>query len=170
MRLVRSLRAAPATDGGPAAGLLTLGNGRDSDHSSDFRQVPDPPARARVTLYINHDPNCRILMRRVAQSLPSVSLVVAASGADGIRAAELRRPDVIVVDDHLPDLTGHDVVVKLRHRPVTRHLPVIALSGNPDGGERARLLEAGASAYLTKPVNLLQLDRTIRCLAGLPVS
>jgi len=134
------------------------------------RQLPAPLSRQRVTLYINHDHDSRIVMRRLAQGLPAVTLLVAETGEAGLRSAEIRRPDVIVVDEHLPDISGHDVLRRLREHPATRHLPVVALSANPDRHNRARMLAAGASAYLTKPVNLRELERAIRCLAGLPVS
>ena len=78
-----------------------------------------------------------------------------------------RACDLVLLDIQMPGMDGFEVLAHLRADPLTRHVPVIAVSANarPDDLERARA--AGFDAYLTKPVDLEVLLRTVRsALAG----
>lgn len=130
---------------------------------------PHPVSRRRTALYVNGDPDSRILMRRLSRRWPTVTLRTVDTGSAALRAAELTRPDTVVIDDHLSDGSGLDVLIELRARPLTSQIPVAFLNSDPSPGRRERLLRAGASAFITKPLNLAEVDRTVRCLLGLPV-
>jgi len=77
---------------------------------------------------------------------------------------------VIVLDLHLPDIAGSDVLARLREDPETRGIPVVILSADATPGQTARLLGSGADAYLTKPVNVAELlallDRLLARIGG----
>jgi len=73
------------------------------------------------------------------------------------------RPDVVLVDLHLPDLDGHEVLEQLKADPATADLPVVVLSADATASQVERLRAAGAADYLTKP---LDVERLMAVLAG----
>ena len=73
------------------------------------------------------------------------------SGESGIASATAKRPAAIVLDVRMPDLTGFEVLERLRSDPRTASIPVVFLSANVQDSARAAAMAAGAVAYLTKP-------------------
>src|SRR6266404_3116401 len=97
---------------------------------------------------------------------PGVTLVSAMQGSRGVELARAHRPDLIILDLHLPDMPGADVLVRLLADPTTKAIPVVILSADATPGRISRLLEQGARAYLTKPLDVRELlsliDDTLR--------
>jgi len=91
-----------------------------------------------------------------------LKVLVASTGADGLRLARERRPQGIVLDVRLPDTDGWAVMEQLRNHPVTREIPVHFVSGvdSPDRG-----LALGAIGYLMKPASHAELALAVRALA-----
>jgi CheY-like chemotaxis protein len=83
-----------------------------------------------------------------------LELVVAKSGGAGLEMARQHRPQLILLDLNLPDMNGHDVLIQLRASAATARIPVVILTADATAGQRNRLLEAGAFAYLTKPLDV----------------
>ncbi|MDB4948242.1 MAG: Two component transcriptional regulator, winged helix family [Gemmatimonadetes bacterium] len=75
----------------------------------------------------------------------------AASGVEAIRAAELERPDLIVLDLMLPGMSGLQVLEELRRRPETQDIPVILLTARKEEQDRIEGLRLGADDYVAKP-------------------
>ena len=86
------------------------------------------------------------------------------SASLGLELARAHRPDLILLDLHLPDRSGLDVLVALRRDPVTAHIPVVVLTADASATQAQRLAQAGASRYLTKP---LVLDEILATLDGI---
>ena len=129
-----------------------------------------PASRVRVDgslLYICGDPEGRIVFTRIARRWESVRLIVADGGRTGLQVATKRRPRLVVLDDHIPDFDGAELVNHLRRRVLSAESSVIVLSHDPDPRHRARFVWAGASAYLTKPLNVAEVDRSIATLLQL---
>jgi CheY-like chemotaxis protein len=92
-------------------------------------------------------------------------------GELGLELARERSPDVILLDLHLPDLGGEEVLTRLRAEPATREIPVVVLSADATGRQREPLLAAGALDYLTKPIEVRALLEVIdRVLAPAPMA
>ncbi|MBP0588192.1 response regulator [Paraburkholderia sp. LEh10] len=91
----------------------------------------------------------------------------AASGADGIAIAQAESPDLILTDIVMPGIGGLDVTRSLRAMPQFVHTPIIAISASPFGVDGARSLEAGANAFITKPVDFDVLLARIGELLGI---
>jgi CheY-like chemotaxis protein len=87
----------------------------------------------------------------------------AATGADAVRLACEQHPALVLLDLGLPDISGLDVVRRIKADPATRAIPVVALTGRDDDHDRDALLSAGCAAYLVKPVDT---QRLIRDLPG----
>lgn len=75
----------------------------------------------------------------------------AASGVEAIRAAELERPDLIILDLMLPGMSGLAVLEELRKRPETQEIPVILLTARKEEQDRIQGLRLGADDYVSKP-------------------
>jgi CheY-like chemotaxis protein len=75
-------------------------------------------------------------------------------GRLGLELAERHRPDLIVLDLHLPDITGQMVLEQLRANAATESIPVVVLSADATKGQIQQLREAGARDYLTKPLDV----------------
>lgn len=90
-----------------------------------------------------------------------MTLLTATRGDEGAELAARHRPDVVVLDLDLPDLSGEQVLGALQADPLTAEVPVVILTATADPRQRIRLLEAGADAYLTKPIDVAEFLRAI---------
>ena len=89
------------------------------------------------------------------------AVAAAGTGADAIRIAAERSPDLVLLDLGLPDLSGLDVARRLKADAATRAIPIVALTGRDDDADRTALLSAGCAAYLLKPVETQRLIRDL---------
>ena len=96
--------------------------------------------------------------------------LLAASGAECLTVAMAQQPDLILLDLHLPDLSGHDVLRCLRANPATRDILVIVLTSTPDSAVRLAAFAAGADDVIGKPagdaVLLARVRNLMRAKAG----
>ncbi|MFZ5991300.1 MAG: response regulator transcription factor [Deinococcota bacterium] len=114
-------------------------------------------------LVVDDDPSVRSFLRR-GFSLEGYTVQLAASGEEGLTVAEATSPDLVILDLMMPALDGHQTLSRLRVK--SPDLPVLLLSGRDDPEEQERLLEAGANAYLIKPVGFAELLAEVRRLIG----
>jgi PAS domain S-box-containing protein len=121
---------------------------------------------ADVVLYIEDNlSNMRLVERLLAHRTP-VQLVPAMKGRLGLELAREHRPDLILLDVHLPDITGEEVLEQLQADEATRAIPVVVISADATTAQRRRLLDVGARHYLTKPLDLeLFLDVVVTTLS-----
>jgi signal transduction histidine kinase/ActR/RegA family two-component response regulator len=108
-------------------------------------------------LCIEDNPANVEVVARYLRGRPNARLLSAASGRIGIECAVRDVPDIILLDLHLPDLQGDEVLNELKADPATAAIPVIVLSADASRGVIHRLLAGGAFAYLTKPIELAEL-------------
>ncbi len=108
-------------------------------------------------LYIEDDENNVRLIERLLARRAHVDLRVAMTGREGVQAARTEPAALILLDNHLPDATGTEVLSQLAADPDTAAIPVVILSGDTDQGTISRLLAAGAADYLEKPFDIHQL-------------
>jgi two-component system phosphate regulon response regulator PhoB len=91
--------------------------------------------------------------------------LVAPDGSTGIALALGERPDLVLLDIHLPDMSGFEVCRKLKESADTRHIPVIILSGEArETSHRIEGLDSGAEDYLLKPVSSRVLAARVRAI------
>jgi signal transduction histidine kinase/CheY-like chemotaxis protein len=128
-----------------------------------------PHARAGASigiLYIEDNPANVEVVSRFLRSRPNTKLRSEASGRAGLEYAARDLPDLILLDMHLPDLHGDQVLRELKAEPATAAIPVVVLSADASPGVIRRLLADGALAYLTKPIELAELGELLDTLAG----
>jgi CheY-like chemotaxis protein len=126
-------------------------------------------ARPVQLLIIEDNPgDVRLLEEAFSELKANVKIQVAKDGAEGIAAvassmqAKDAAPDLIILDLNLPKLNGHEVLVKLKSDPQTRHIPVIVLTSSRADSDVKRAYESHANAYLRKPSTLDGLLDTAR--------
>ncbi|MGZ4727035.1 MAG: ATP-binding protein [Acidimicrobiales bacterium] len=152
----------PATD-------LTTGPG-SFDGAVGVGSAQEPrawgPVAGRV-LYIDDNlPNLDLVVG-VLDRRGGVELETTDSGLAGLDLARTRRPDLVLLDLHLPDISGLEVLGRLRDDPVTRAIPVIMISADATMSSREELVAAGALEYLTKPIDVRRLlDRVDEVLGA----
>jgi PAS domain S-box-containing protein len=111
----------------------------------------------RIVHYVEDNETNVEVMRGILAQRPQVLLEVSASGADALRAIRARVPDLILLDMHLPDVSGHALLDELRADPLTAEVPIVVVSADATAGQIESALLAGASRYLTKPVTVSEL-------------
>ncbi len=89
------------------------------------------------------------------------------TGAQAMQAIEAQRPDLLVLDIMLPETNGFEVLRRLRSDEGGRHLPIMVLTAKGQEADRQRMMELGASDFVTKPFSNKDLmDRVARLLHG----
>ncbi len=124
---------------------------------------PEPQQRERIVLYVEDNLSNITLIEHIIVHRPHVKLVAAMQGRLGLDLAREHRPDLILLDLHLPDISGEDVLQGLRQQPELRNTPVIVISADATRGRIERLLSMGVLDYLPKP---LDIKRFLQLLDG----
>ena len=112
-------------------------------------------AKQRV-LVIDDDPAALRLTGYVFQRA-GYEVHLATNGADGLSKAEEVKPDLVILDVMMPDMSGLTVCQRLRSRPSTARLPIIMLSAKALVGDKVSGFQVGADDYVSKPVDAKEL-------------
>ena len=125
----------------------------DAPHDSD---LPTHPAnyRQRLVHYIEDNETNVEVMRGMLLRRPQVRLTVSMNGLDGLAAVRLHRPSLILLDMHLPDIDGLELLRHLKDDDNLGSVPVVVVSADATAAHIEAALTAGAAHYVTKPVNL----------------
>ena len=86
----------------------------------------------------------------------------ATTGGQAVELATEHSPDLVLMDIHLPDISGVEALGRLRADARTASVPVVALTAQAMEGDRERFLAAGFDGYLSKPVNITDLIATVK--------
>jgi len=108
----------------------------------------------RTLLYIEDNLSNLRLVERILARRPEVTLISAMQGTLGFELAQQRQPDLILLDLHLPDIRGDEILRQLRDDPRTSQIPVVLISADATAAQIERLRAAGANNYLTKPIDV----------------
>jgi two-component system, sensor histidine kinase len=123
--------------------------------------LPSLTGRVSTMLYVEDNPSNVALMRHVIAAFGTIKLHVAETGHEGLALARDLRPDVILLDINLPGLSGFELKARLDADPLTRGLPVLALSASAMPADVRRGRDAGFRSYLTKPLDIAALARAL---------
>ena len=117
---------------------------------------------AKLLLVEDNEYNRDMLMRRLNKK--GFEVVVAVDGGEGVDKARSEKPDLILMDMHLPVLDGWEATKALKESGDTRTIPIIALTADAMAGDREKAMEAGCDDYDTKPIELPRLLEKIQAL------
>ncbi|MDQ1457239.1 MAG: hypothetical protein QOH28_2859 [Actinomycetota bacterium] len=130
------------------------------DHTQP-QAVSSTDERRQTLLYIEDNLANLKLVQRVVAHRNDVDIIPAMQGRLGLELATEHQPALILLDLHLPDIPGDQVLQELRSNCATASIPVVVVSADATLGQQQRLLSAGALAYLTKPYEVQELLRII---------
>jgi PAS domain S-box-containing protein len=118
-------------------------------------------ARSSRILYIEDNPSNFKLVERVLTRRPNIELLTAMDGQAGLDKARAEAPDLILLDLHLPDIHGSEVMRRIQGDPATGDTPVVIISADVTSNQVQELLDSGATAYLTKPLDVQEFLRVV---------
>lgn len=87
-------------------------------------------------------------------------------GLEAINLTRLQRPDLILMDIQLPEISGLDVTRRLKADESIRHIPIIAVTAFAMKDDEEKILAAGCEAYVSKPISILPFLNTVRRFLG----
>ncbi len=112
-------------------------------------------------LAIDQDESVHRLLRAALNHEP-IEIHGARGGEEGLRMAHTTRPDLILTDVVLPDMTGFDLMQSLQSDPRTHQAPVICMSDEQDTAVKVRCFDMGAIDFITKPFDVPELRARVR--------
>ena len=158
MQDARSIREA-------AIGLLPAYNAAPGPNSPLASSGPPRPSAASTgkakVLVVDDEEGLRRQIGRMLERLGHV-VTLARDGREALACAEREPPDLVITDLSMPEMTGHELLARLKSREQTQHVPVIVVSGDGDTESVVKCLEAGAEDHLTKPFEPVVLQARIR--------
>lgn len=116
-----------------------------------------PQLAPRAVLYVEDDRINTILMEEVFRLLPGWQLECAEDATQALAMLQTLRPALVLIDMNLPDMTGIEMIHKLRSDPCLASLPCVMLSADDQQGDVAAALAAGFAEYWVKPIDVPRL-------------
>jgi two-component system KDP operon response regulator KdpE len=123
-------------------------------------RAESPIATPMTVLVIDDEPQIRRILRAALQA-QTTRVVEARDGATGVDLAAAERPQLVVLDLGLPDMSGVDVCRAIRE---WTRAPILVVSARHSDAEKVALLDAGADDYVTKPFSTSELQARVRAL------
>jgi CheY-like chemotaxis protein len=114
-------------------------------------------------VYVEDNLSNVMLVEELLGERPNVELLVAKSGEAALDLARRSLPSLILLDLHLPGLSGREVLGHLKRDAATSLIPVVVISADATKRQIERLLAEGARDYLTKPIDVPEFFRVIDC-------
>lgn len=143
-----------------SAFILTLPCACDPDTVRSDLDALMPEAaeyHRRLVHYVEDNETNVEVMRGILAQRPQVEMQVSITGLDGLAAIRARPPDLILLDMHLPDISGMELLRHLKNDPYTGGVPIVVVSADALSQQIDAAFEAGCTHYLTKPVNVAEL-------------
>lgn len=162
-RLVNMMQGEIGLESEPDKGStfwITLPVKSDQDDKSqddvlfEFQEVLGLDKNQKTLLYIEDNPVNIDLVERVILNYPHLEMISAGNGASGIELAHRLKPDIILLDIKLPDMSGFDVLEAIRSNEHLRNIPILAVSANSLPEDLQKGLDAGFQHYITKPIKI----------------
>jgi CheY-like chemotaxis protein len=131
----------------------------DGIESSTPPEEPAAPAipSTQVVLHVEDNETNFKLVERILEEREDLSVLWAKNGQEGISETVKKNPALVLLDLNLPDIHGSELLQQLKNNPATKNIPVIVLSADVSPTQIERMLQAGASNYLTKPFEIKRL-------------
>ena len=107
-----------------------------------------------------------LLMEKMFLSKGSYEFLTARDGEEAIELAQSERPDLILLDIVMPRLDGFEACVRLRESPATSGIPIIMVTTRGEGSNVEKGFKSGATDYVTKPIDGLELLSKVRSCLG----
>ncbi|CAN5806015.1 N/A [soil metagenome] len=125
-----------------------------------------PSSIAATVLCIDDQPIIIEVVEALVAPYPNVRLLKAFTGRDGVQIAKKERPDLVLLDLHLPDMTGLDVVRELSVEIAERQMRVVVLTSDAFSMDIIKAMSLGAQEYWQKPLSADKVSEALRRILG----
>jgi PAS domain S-box-containing protein len=131
---------------------------RDSEQQTNSNSPTNYDSEKTYTVLLIEDniSNQRFIQAILAKR-PRIQLLATTQGRIGLELVQKHKPDLLLLDLHLPDISGEEVLRSLQQDEATQNIPVVICSADATPSQIQRLRSAGAKQYLTKPLNVKRL-------------
>jgi len=120
--------------------------------------LADDPSQSssQKTVLIVEDNELNLKLLKDVLEYHGYTIVTTELGEPALELARQHRPDLILMDIQLPDISGMEVARRLKEDNQTRTIPIIAVTAFAMSGDEAQILASGCDAYVSKPFNLIE--------------
>ena len=119
---------------------------------------------ARILVVDDLEANRRLLEAKLTADYYDV--LMARRGEEAVQLAKREKPDLIVMDIQLPEISGLEITDRLKKDEALKHIPVVAVTAFAMRGDEQKIMAAGCDAYLSKPISVTTFLETIRKYIG----
>ena len=127
-----------------------------AEHQAMLDDPLAPGYHQRLVHYIEDNETNAEVMRGIVAQRPQVKLLVSSTGLDGLATTRLQRPSLVLLDMHLPDVDGIELLRHLKRDAQTADIPIVVVSADATPGRIDEAMALGAERYVTKPVNVAE--------------
>jgi signal transduction histidine kinase/DNA-binding response OmpR family regulator/CHASE3 domain sensor protein len=143
--------------------LHVVGEGGDKDISNGFGRLGAlEEVLKNKTVLVADDDVRNIFSLTKALEQHKMKVLTAMDGREALSIAEDTPVDIVLMDMMMPEMDGFEAITRIRRNHRLRHLPIIAVTAKAMAGDREKCIQAGASDYISKPVDIDQLLSLLR--------
>lgn len=142
-----------------------LQNWQKTGHSLISEEIIGVGGDAPQLLIVDDDANHRSIVTTILQGI-GCRVLTAIDGNQGLELATVHQPDAILMDLTMPNMDGFELIMLLQADPLTSSIPIIVVSASVFEADRDQSLQAGAKAFLPKPLQVDDLFNTLRSILG----
>jgi twitching motility two-component system response regulator PilH len=128
--------------------------------ATGIKELAMPSSNLKTILIVEDEPDTAEMFAQMLR-LSGYRVLKTYGGVSGMKQLLHEKPDAVLLDVMMPDITGFEVLRFVRREPKLAKLPVIIVSAKSLPGDIEKGMEAGASVYLTKPVAFLELKKAV---------
>ena len=143
--------------------LHVVGEARDKENGQSYSKLGAlEEVLKNKTVLIADDDVRNIFSLTKALEQHKMKVFTAMDGKEALSIAEDNPVDIVLMDMMMPEMDGYEAITRIRKNPRLRHLPILAVTAKAMAGDREKCIEAGASDYISKPVDIDQLLSLLR--------
>lgn len=124
---------------------------------------------AKKILIVEDEPRNLKLVRDLLERF-GYETIEATDGEQSIELARTQKPDLILMDIMMPKMDGLEATRIIKEDVITKHIPVVALTSYAMKGDKERTLEAGCDGYISKPIDIRELMKTVENFCHIAVA
>jgi len=120
----------------------------------------------KTILVADDQPLMRLVVKSMIRSNPAYQVHEAVNGAQALAVAREHRPDLVLLDVEIPEMTGPEVCAILKGSPDTKDIPILLISGGAPGDVHGHMLTTSADGFFAKPFTATALLARLKELLG----
>jgi CheY-like chemotaxis protein len=141
-----------------------MGRWRDEESHQKIQSTVNNQQSATILIAEDHEDTLQIFSEYLA--IEGYQVILARTGKEAIEKSKAEHPDIILMDIQLPKIDGLEAIRQIRADDIIKAIPIISVTALVMPGDRERCLDAGADAYLSKPVSFRELSQMIESISN----